>query len=74
MDCRHSDDFHQFCRHQTGWLLDGDGGAINATLGAGPVDTISWGLSLTRLMIGREQSIGSARSRTSTSQSPRPRS
>jgi len=40
----------------------GDAGAINVTLGAGPVDTISWGLSLTRLMIGREQSIASARS------------
>ena len=40
----------------------GDSGVIDEQLGSGPVDTISWGLSLTRLLLGREQSIGSARS------------
>lgn len=40
----------------------GDSGAINVAMGSGPGDTISWMLPLSRLQIGREQSIGSARS------------
>ena len=40
----------------------GDSGPINIAMGDGPVDTISWGLSLTRLLAGREQSIVSTRS------------
>jgi hypothetical protein len=40
----------------------GDAGPIIESFGYGPVDTVSWGLSLTRLLVGREQSIASARS------------
>lgn len=40
----------------------GDAGAIITRFGSGPVDTVSWGLSLTRLLCGREQSIASVRS------------
>jgi hypothetical protein len=40
----------------------GDSGAIIARLGSGPVDTIPWGISVLRLLIGREQSVDSARS------------
>jgi hypothetical protein len=32
----------------------GNGGAINRTIGSGPVDTISWGLSLKGLVIGAQ--------------------
>lgn len=32
----------------------GNGGAINRTIGSGPVDTINWGLSLKGLMIGAQ--------------------
>ncbi len=57
-----SDDYTSYADINLDGTSTGDSGAINVTLGSGPVDTISWGLSLTRLMIGREQSIGSARS------------
>jgi len=57
-----SDDFTNYADINPDGTSIGDGGAINVTLGSGPVDTISWGLSLTRLMLGREQSIMSARS------------
>jgi len=57
-----SDDFTNHADINLDGTSPGDGGAINVTLGSGPVDTISWGLSLTRLMLGREQSIMSARS------------
>ena len=57
-----SDDFANYADINLDGTVTGDGGAINVTLGSGPVDTISWGLSLTRLMLGREQSIMSARS------------
>lgn len=40
----------------------GDAAAINFAMGYGPFDVIPWALSLTRLLIGREQSIASARS------------
>jgi hypothetical protein len=57
-----SDDFTNYADINLDGTSTGDGGAINVTLGSGPVDTISWGLSLTRLLLGREQSIMSARS------------
>jgi hypothetical protein len=57
-----SDDFTNYADIRPDGTSTGDGGAINATLGSGPVDAISWGLSLTRLLLGREQSIMSARS------------
>ena len=57
-----SDDFTNYADINSDGTSTGDGGAINVTLGSGPVDTISWGLSLTRLLLGREQSIMSARS------------
>jgi hypothetical protein len=57
-----SDNFTNFADINPDGTATGDGGAINITLGSGPVDTVSWGLSLTRLLIGREQSIGSCRS------------
>jgi hypothetical protein len=57
-----SDDFTNYADINLDGTETGDSGAINVTLGSGPVDTISWGLSLTRLMLGREQSIMSARS------------
>jgi hypothetical protein len=57
-----SDNFTNFADINLDGTSTGDGGAINVTLGSGPVDAVSWGLSLTRLLIGREQSIGSCRS------------
>lgn len=39
----------------------GDDGAILEAFGSGPMDTVSWGMSLQRLLMGREQSIASAR-------------
>jgi hypothetical protein len=57
-----SDDFTSFADINSDGTATGGAGAINVTLGSGPVDTISWGLSLTRLQLGREQSIASARS------------
>src|SRR6266849_2549720 len=57
-----SDDFANYADINLDGTSTGDGGAINVTLGSGPVDTISWRLSLTRLLLGREQSIMSARS------------
>jgi hypothetical protein len=55
-----SDDYVNFADINFDGTPTGDGGAINVTLGSGPGDTIPWGLSLTRLLIGREQSIMSA--------------
>jgi hypothetical protein len=57
-----SDNYANFADIDFDGTSSGDGGAINITLGSGPLDTVSWGLSLTRLLIGREQSIGSCRS------------
>lgn len=57
-----SDDFTNFADINPDGTSTGDSGAINITLGSGPVDDISWGLSLTRLLLGREQSISSVRS------------
>jgi hypothetical protein len=57
-----SDNYTNFADIDFDGTSTGDGGAINITLGSGPLDTVSWGLSLTRLLIGREQSIGSCRS------------
>lgn len=44
-------------------FFEGDAGPINRTIGSGPVDTINWGISLQRLVIGAEGaelSIGSS--------------
>jgi hypothetical protein len=57
-----SDNFTNFADINLDGTATGDGGAINVTLGSGPLDTVSWGLSLTRLLMGREQSIASCRS------------
>lgn len=57
-----SDDYTNFADINSDGSSTGDAGSINITLGSGPGDTISWGLSLTRLLLGREQSIMSARS------------
>jgi hypothetical protein len=57
-----SDDFTNFADINSDGSSTGDSGAINITLGSGPGDTISWALSLTRLCLGREQSIESVRS------------
>lgn len=48
----------------TGFSLDteGDAGPINRSVGSGPVDTINWLLSLTRLLVGREGQEASVRS------------
>lgn len=40
----------------------GDSAAILEDFGSGPSDTVNWGLPLTRLLLGREESIASARS------------
>lgn len=40
----------------------GDAGAIVEIFGSGPVDSVNWLLPLTRLLVGREQSIESVRS------------
>jgi hypothetical protein len=62
-----SDDFTNFADINLDGTSTGDGGAINVALGAGPVDTISWGLSLTRLMIGGSRASVRPGPRTSTS-------
>lgn len=57
-----SDDFTSFALIDSQGNDVGDAGPIIYEMGSGPVDSISWGLSLLRLLLGREQSIGSARS------------
>ncbi len=57
-----SDNYVNFADIKFDGTPTGDGGAINVTLGSGPGDNIPWGLSLTRLLVAREQSIMSARS------------
>ena len=57
-----SDNYTNFAPINFDGTSTGDGGAINVTLGSGPLDTVSWGVSGTRLLLGREQSIGSCRS------------
>lgn len=48
----------------TGFDIDteGDSGPINRSIGSGPVDTINWLASLTRLLVGREGQEVSVRS------------
>lgn len=48
----------------TGFDIDteGDSGPINRSIGSGPVDSINWLLSLTRLLVGREGQEVSVRS------------
>jgi len=58
----HSDSYTGFADIDSDGNAIGDAGAINEAMGSGAAGTISWLLSLTRLQIGREQSIGSARS------------
>lgn len=41
---------------------EGDAGPINRSIGSGPVDTINWLLSLTRMLVGREGQEVSVRS------------
>jgi hypothetical protein len=48
-----SDNFTNFADINLDGTATGDSGAINVTLGSGPLDTVSWGLSLTRLLMGR---------------------
>lgn len=57
-----SDNYDNFADINFNGTSTGDGGAIIETLGSGPGDNIPWGMSLSRLLIGREQSIMSARS------------
>lgn len=57
-----SDGYANFGEIDTQGNTVGDSGPITESFGYGPVDTVSWGLSLTRLLTGREQSIASARS------------
>lgn len=58
----HSDSYSGFADIDNEGNAIGDAGAIDEAMGSGPFDNISWLLSLTRLQIGREQSVGSARS------------
>jgi len=57
-----SDNFSGFAEIDSQGRPAGDAGPIVIAMGYGPVDTISWGLPLTRLLLGREQSIASVRS------------
>lgn len=57
-----SDAFYSFAEIDLQGNPVGAAGPIVEAFGYGPVDTVSWGLSLTRLLLGREQSIASARS------------
>lgn len=57
-----SDGFTSFATIDSQGNAVGDAGPVIESFGYGPVDTVSWGLSLTRLLLGREQSIASARS------------
>lgn len=52
-----SDDYENFDHDFTG-----DAGPISRSIGTGPVDTISWLLSLARLMVGRGIAVSSVRS------------
>jgi hypothetical protein len=57
-----SDGFYSFASIDSQGNAVGDAGPIVESFGYGPVDTVSWGLSLTRLLCGREESIASVRS------------
>jgi len=57
-----SDGYYDFRSEDANGNPIGDSAVIIERFGSGPVDTVSWGLSLTRLLCGREQSIASARS------------
>ena len=46
-----SDNFYQFDDE-----IEGDSAPINRTIGSGPVDNVSWGLSLSRLVFGTDGS------------------
>lgn len=51
-----SDDYYNY-----DFLVEGDSGVINRTIGSGPVDDINWILPLQRLMLGAEGAEWSAR-------------
>lgn len=57
-----SDNYTGFAAQDSTGTTLGDSGVIDVAMGSGPFDNIPWALSLTRLLIGREQSIASARS------------
>jgi hypothetical protein len=57
-----SDNFTGFATQDAFGNALGDAAAIIQEFGSGPVDVVSWGLSLLRLLMGREQSIACARS------------
>lgn len=57
-----SDDYTSFAEITQAGQPVGDAGPINFAFGFGPVDDVSWLLSLSRLLAGREQSIASIRS------------
>lgn len=52
-----SDDYENF-----DFDFEGDAGPISRSLGSGTVDTITWLLSLARLMVGRGSAVSSVRS------------
>jgi hypothetical protein len=56
------DGFYSFKQEELDNTALGDGGALIASFGSGPVDSVNWLASLTRLLAGREGSIASARS------------
>ena len=56
-----SDDYTSFAEEDNLANSLGDAGAILTSFGSGPSDSINFSLSLTRLLLGREQSIASAR-------------
>lgn len=57
-----SDDFTGFAEIDSQGNDVGADGPITETFGEGPVDTVSWALSLTRLLCGRDGSVASVRS------------
>lgn len=57
-----SDNFTGFAEIDKQGASVGDAGPITVAMGYGPMDTISWGLPLTRLLLGRDQSVASVRS------------
>lgn len=56
-----SDDYTSFANLDANGNPIGDAGALNQQFGAGPVDTVCWGLGLQRLLAGREGSVASIR-------------
>lgn len=57
-----SSNYTSYARQDTDGTPIGDSGAIMEQFGQGPVDIVSWGLSLSRLLCGRDMQISSIRS------------